>query len=105
MDVNPILDEIGAARIIYDNYPSSDLLPMCPNVDLQSMQGFYDYCLTGDLGDTHFQWIVSEICEVTEGLETKEEVFAEIERVLYVGVTDIESVNAGFTQKKMMSRR
>jgi hypothetical protein len=59
----PETQELNLARLIYDVYPGSDLLPLDPEQDLASLEQLYQRCLDGQLGDTLFRFIVIEICE------------------------------------------
>jgi hypothetical protein len=51
------------ARIIYDAYPNSDLLPIDPDEDCRSMQDLLTAVTKNKIGDTLFQFIVIEIVE------------------------------------------
>lgn len=51
------------ARLIYDAYPGSDLLPLNPEQDLASLEHLYQLCLDDQFGDTLFRFIVIEIYE------------------------------------------
>ena len=55
------------ARIVYDAYPESDLLPLDPEQDCRSLQVLYEKVRHDGLGDTLFQFLVTEIVEGGEG--------------------------------------
>jgi len=55
------------ARIIYDSYPSSDLLPLDPERDCRSLDDLLERVTTQDIGDTLFKFFVTEIVEGGEG--------------------------------------
>jgi len=55
------------ARIIYDAYPDSDLLPLDPDRDCRSLQLLLEKVRSTDVGDTLFQFLVTEIVEGGEG--------------------------------------
>jgi len=56
------------ARILYDAYPESDLLPLDPDQDCRSLQVLYEKVRSTDVGDTLFQFLVLEIVEGGEGM-------------------------------------
>jgi hypothetical protein len=51
------------ARIIYDAYPNSDLLPIDPDKDCRSLQDLFTAVTKNNIGDTLFQFIVIEVIE------------------------------------------
>jgi hypothetical protein len=55
------------ARIIYEAYPDSDLLPIDPQRDCRSLDDLLERVTTQDIGDTLFKFIVLEIVEGGEG--------------------------------------
>jgi hypothetical protein len=58
---------LNLARIIYDSYPSSDLLPLDPERDCRSLDDLLERVTTQDIGDTLFKFFVTEIVEGGEG--------------------------------------
>lgn len=97
------LDEIGIARLIYDAYPSSDMLPIDPGEACVSLQTLYEYVLANDIGDGLFRWIVVEICETVDDELDLDQMFEEVLRVLDAGVGDIEAVSGavGSARRKL----
>jgi hypothetical protein len=63
----PSTTEVNLARVLYDAYPDSDLLPLDPQQDCQDLEILLQKVRTTDLGDTLFQFIVSETVEGGEG--------------------------------------
>lgn len=59
--------KINIARIIYDAYPHSDLLPIDPDKDCQNLQKLFSKVTREDIGDGLFKFIVTEIVEAGEG--------------------------------------
>jgi rubrerythrin len=55
------------ARILYDAYPDSDLLPLDPDRDCQSLEVLLEKVRSTDVGDTLFEFLVLEIAEGGEG--------------------------------------
>ena len=55
------------ARILYDAYSESDLLPLEPDQDCRSLEVLLDKVRGTDIGDTLFQFLVLEIVEGGEG--------------------------------------
>ena len=60
--------EINIARIVYDAYPNSDLLPIDPEQDCRSLQSLLAKVTTGNIGDSLFRFM---IVEIVEGGESK----------------------------------
>jgi hypothetical protein len=58
---------LNLARIIYDSYPSSDLLPIEPQRDCRDLQSLLEKIRTSNIGDTLFQFLVLEVAEGGEG--------------------------------------
>jgi hypothetical protein len=59
--------EINVARLVYDAYPHSDLLPIDPEKDCRDLQALMEKVRGTDIGDTLFQFLVFEIVEGGEG--------------------------------------
>jgi len=59
--------EPNLARIVYDAYPDSDLLPLDPDRDCRNLQVLYEKVRHDSIGDTLFQFLVLEIVEGGEG--------------------------------------
>lgn len=55
--------EVNIARILYDAYPDSDLLPINPERDCRSLDDLLERVTTQDIGDTLFKFLVLEIVE------------------------------------------
>ena len=55
------------ARIIYEAYPDSDLLPIDPERDCRSLDDLMERVTTQNIGDTLFKFLVTEIVEGGEG--------------------------------------
>ena len=51
------------ARIVYDAYPQSDLLPIDPDKDCTSLQRLLAKVSTEDIGDGLFRFLIIEIVE------------------------------------------
>ena len=51
------------ARIVYDAYPQSDLLPIDPEKDCSSLQTLLAKVSTEDIGDGLFRFLIIEIVE------------------------------------------
>ena len=78
--------EINIARIVYDAYPHSDLLPIDPDQDCRTLRNLLDRVTSENIGDGLFKFIVVEIVEGGEGT-----VSGAI-RVLEQAGTDVEAV-------------
>ena len=59
--------QINIARIIYDAYPHSDLLPIEPDKDCLNMERLLVKVTGDNIGDGLFKFIVTEIVEGGEG--------------------------------------
>jgi hypothetical protein len=59
--------EVNVARIVYDAYPDSDLLPLDPDQDCRDLQSLLEKVRSSGIGDTLFQFLVLEIVEGGEG--------------------------------------
>ena len=55
------------ARIVYDAYPHSDLLPIDPENDCRSLRMLMRRVRDDDIGDSLFRFLVIEIIEGGEG--------------------------------------
>ena len=58
---------VNIARIIYDAYPDSDLLPLDPDQDCRDLQALLQKVRSSNIGDMLFQFLVLEIAEGGEG--------------------------------------
>jgi hypothetical protein len=58
---------LNLARILYDAYPNSDLLPIDPEKHCRSLDDLLERVTTQDIGDTLFKFFVTEIVEGGEG--------------------------------------
>ncbi len=63
-------EEINIARIIYDAYPHSDLLPIDPDQDCRTLRSLSDRVTGENIGDGLFKFMVVEIVEGGEGTLT-----------------------------------
>ena len=80
-------NQINIARIIYDAYPHSDLLPVDPDTDCQNMETLLAKVTDENIGDGLFRFIVTEIVEGGEGtidgaIRVTEQAREDIESVL-----------------------
>ena len=55
--------EINIARVVYDAYPHSDLLPIDPEQDCHNLQNLLAKVTTDNIGDGLFQFLIVEIAE------------------------------------------
>ena len=55
--------KINIARVIYDAYPSADLLPIDPDQDCRSLQALLSKVTSENIGDSLFKFLVVEIVE------------------------------------------
>lgn len=58
---------MNIARILYDAYPDSDLLPLDPDRDCCNLGALLEKVRSSNLGDTLFQFLVTEAAEGGEG--------------------------------------
>ena len=56
-------NQINIARIIYNAYPHSDLLPIEPDTDCSSFETLFAKVTNENIGDGLFEFIVTEIVE------------------------------------------
>ena len=56
-------EEINLARLVYDAYPHSDLLPIDPEQDCSSLQSLLAKVTTENIGDSLFQFLIVEMVE------------------------------------------
>ena len=56
-------EEINLARIVYDAYPHSDLLPIDPEQDCSSLESLLAKVTTENIGDSLFQFLIVEMVE------------------------------------------
>ncbi len=61
-------DQINLAKVIYDAYPHSDLLPVDPDTDCQNMETLLAKVTSDNIGDGLFKFIVTEIVEGGESM-------------------------------------
>ena len=59
--------KINIARLVYDAYPDSDLLPLDPERDCRDLRALMEKVRGTDVGDTLFQFLVLEVAEGGEG--------------------------------------
>ena len=80
-------EEINIARIVYDAYPHSDLLPIDPDQDCRTLPNLLGRVTGENIGDGLFKFIVVEIVEGGEGtltgaIRVLEQARADVEAVL-----------------------
>ena len=56
-------EEINLARVVYDAYPHSDLLPIDPEQDCSSLESLLAKVTTENIGDSLFQFLIVEMVE------------------------------------------
>ena len=56
-------EEINLARVVYNAYPHSDLLPIDPEQDCSSLQSLLTKVSTENIGDSLFRFLIVEIAE------------------------------------------
>lgn len=79
-------EKINIARIIYDAYPHSDLLPIEPDKDCQNLQSLLKKVTSENIGDSLFRFMVVEVAEGGEST------LAGAIRVLEQAKQDVEAV-------------
>jgi hypothetical protein len=80
-------EEVNIARIVYDAYPHSDLLPIDPGQDCRTLQTLLARVTGENIGDGLFRFIVVEIAEGGEStirgaIRVLEQAKADVEAVL-----------------------
>ena len=75
------------ARLIYDAYPHTDLLPIDPKQDCRNLPTLFARVTGEDIGDSLFQFIVVEIVEGGNGtldgaIRVVEQIKKDVESVL-----------------------
>ena len=80
-------EEINIARIVYDAYPHSDLLPIDPEQDCRSLQTLLARVTIENIGDSLFKFMVVEIIEggdstLDGAIQVLEQSKADVEAVL-----------------------
>ena len=80
-------EEINIARIIYDAYPHSDLLPIDPEQDCRSLQTLLAKVTGENIGDSLFRFMIVEIVEGGESslngaIRVLQQAKADVEAVL-----------------------
>ena len=88
------------ARIIYDAYPHSDLLPIDPERDCHDLKTLFAKVTTGNIGDSLFKFIVIEIVEGGEGtldgaIRVMERAKDDVEAVLQALKTAYQKITPG----------
>ena len=61
--MNRTKNQINIARIIYDAYPHSDLLPIDPERDCRDLQTLLAKVTSENIGDSLFKFTVIEVVE------------------------------------------
>jgi len=79
-------EQINIARIVYDAYPHSDLLPIDPKQDCRTLQSLFAKVTGENIGDGLFTFMVVEI------VEGGESTLAGAIRVLDRAKVDVEAV-------------
>ena len=80
-------EEINIARIVYDAYPHSDLLPIDPEQDCRTLRSLLDRVTGENIGDGLFKFMVVEIVEggdstLDGAIQVLERAKADVEAVL-----------------------
>jgi len=80
-------EQINIARIVYDAYPHSDLLPIDAERDCRSLQTLLARATGENIGDSLFSFMVVEIAEGGEGtidgaIRVLEQARADVDAVL-----------------------
>jgi len=88
---------MNIAKIIYQAYPHSDLLPIDPIVDCTDLDTLLKKVITEDVGDTLFKFIVMEVHDTIDN--DSDETAGPI-RALERAVEDIEAVIQAFDSEK-----
>lgn len=86
------MKDADLAKVIYEAYPGSDLLPIDPDKDCLSMRALYDAVNVKNFGDGLFKFVVVELYETSLGEDGCAIDIEETKRVLDVALRDIESV-------------
>ena len=86
---------INIARIVYDAYPHSDLLPIDPDQDCRTLRSLLERVTGENIGDGLFKFMVVEIVEGGEGtltgaIRVLEQAKADVETVLQA-LRDLET--------------
>ena len=79
--------EINIARVVYDAYPNSDLLPIDHEKDCRNLQNLLAKVTTENIGDSLFRFIIVEIVEGGEStldgaIQVMERAKADVDAVL-----------------------
>jgi len=85
-------EEINIARIVYDAYPHSDLLPIDPEQDCRTLQTLLARVTGENIGDSLFKFMVVEIIEggdstLDGAIRVLERAKADVEAVLQASRT------------------
>jgi hypothetical protein len=80
-------EEINIARIVYDAYPHSDLLPIDPGQDCRTLETLLARVTGENIGDSLFKFMVVEIVEggdstLCGAIRVLEQAKADVEAVL-----------------------
>ena len=80
-------EQINIARIVYDAYPHSDLLPMDAERDCRSLQSLLARVTGENIGDGLFSFMIVEIVEGGEGtldgaIRVMEQAKADVDAIL-----------------------
>ena len=80
-------EEINIARIVYDAYPHSDLLPIDPEQDCRTLETLLARVIGENIGDSLFKFMVVEIVEggestISGAIRVMEQAKADVEAVL-----------------------
>ena len=97
--------EINLARLIYDAYPHSDLLPIDPQQDCRSLHDLLATVTGENIGDGLFKFIVIEIVEGGEStidgaIHVMEQAREDVESVLQVLKAASVAQNNGLNKSK-----
>ena len=85
------------AKIVYDSYPHSDLLPIDPGQDCRSLRVLMHRVRDDDIGDSLFRSLLVEIVEGGEGT------LSGAIRVIRRALNDVEAVLEALIQAETRS--
>jgi len=93
--------EINIARVIYDAYPSADLLPVDPDQDCRSLQALLSKVTSENIGDNLFKFMVVEIVE--GGESTLDGAIRVLERTRIDAETVLQALQAASVNQDNMT--
>ena len=94
-------NQINIARVIYDAYPHSDLLPIDPEQDCRSLQELLAKVTSENIGDGLFKFMIVEIVE--GGESTLDGAIRVMERARKDVEAVLQALHAASVNQKNMS--